>query len=64
MNDSFDAFEYIEYLRRRWRVAVAACAVAAGLALAASLLLPKRYTATSSVLIQAPGGNVDPSGLN
>jgi uncharacterized protein involved in exopolysaccharide biosynthesis len=31
--------------------------VAAGITLAVSLLLPKRYTATASLLIEAPGGN-------
>ncbi len=34
-----------------------ACGVALGLTLSVSLLLPKRYTATASLLIQAPGGN-------
>jgi uncharacterized protein involved in exopolysaccharide biosynthesis len=57
MYDSFDAFEYLEYLRRRWRVVAAACGAAALLAFAASLLLTKRYTATASVLIESPGGN-------
>ena len=28
MDDTFDRFEYIDYLRRRWRVAAVACVVA------------------------------------
>ncbi len=57
MHDSFDAFDYIEYLRRRWRVVATACGAAVLLAFVASLLITKRYTATASVLIEAPGGN-------
>jgi len=57
MYDSFDAFEYLEYLRQRWRVAAAACGVALLISLSISLLLPKRYTATASIVIEPPGGN-------
>ena len=57
MYQTFDAFEYVDYLRRRWRVAAAACGVALLLSLAVSLLLPKRYTATASIVIEPPGGN-------
>jgi uncharacterized protein involved in exopolysaccharide biosynthesis len=56
MYDSFDAFEYVEYLRRRWRVVAVAGAVAIVLSLTVSLLLPKRYTATASIVIDPPGG--------
>ena len=55
MYQSFDAFEYIDYLRRRWRVAAIACGVAVLLSLPLSLLLPKRYTATASIVIEPPG---------
>jgi uncharacterized protein involved in exopolysaccharide biosynthesis len=57
MYQTFDAFEYVDYLRRRWRVIAAACGVALVLSLAVSLLLPKRYTATASIVIEPPGGN-------
>lgn len=57
MYQTFDAFEYVDYLRRRWRVIAAACGVALVLSLAISLLLPKRYTATASIVIEPPGGN-------
>ncbi len=57
MYDSFDAFEYLEYLRRRWRVIAMAVGAAVLIALPVSLLLPKRYTATASIVIEPPGGN-------
>jgi len=57
MYSAFDAFEYIEYLRRRWRVMASACLAALLAALAVSLLLPQRYTATASIVIEPPGGN-------
>ncbi len=57
MYPSFDAFEYVEYLRRRWRVVGVACVVAIILSLGISLLLPKRYTATASIIIEPPGSN-------
>jgi uncharacterized protein involved in exopolysaccharide biosynthesis len=57
MYQSFDAFEYVDYLRHRWRVIAAACGVALLLSGGVSLLLPKRYTATASIVIEPPGGN-------
>ncbi len=57
MYQTFDAFEYMDYLRRRWRVIAAACGVAVVLSLGISLLLPKHYTATASIVIEPPGGN-------
>jgi uncharacterized protein involved in exopolysaccharide biosynthesis len=54
---SFDAFEYIKHLRARWLVVVTACGLSAALALGISLLLPKQYTATASVIIEPPGGS-------
>ena len=57
MYQSFDAFEYVDYLRRRWLVIAIACAAAVLLALGVSLLLPKQYTATTSIVIEPPGGS-------
>jgi polysaccharide biosynthesis transport protein len=57
MNGMFDALEFVEYMRRRWPAIAITCGVALGLALTASLTLPKRYTATASLIVQAPGGN-------
>lgn len=57
----FDAFEFVAYARARWRTALAAAGIAIALAAAVSWLLPKRYTATASILIEPPAGN-DPRG--
>src|ERR1700761_868916 len=56
MSEQFDAFRYISYLRSNWRAIAASCCVAVALALAASLLLPAKYTATARVLIDPPAG--------
>lgn len=56
MYDSFDAFEYIDYLRGRWQLMAIACGSALLISFSASWLLPKRYTATASVVIEPPGG--------
>jgi uncharacterized protein involved in exopolysaccharide biosynthesis len=57
MNPAFDAFEYLEYMRRRWLVISIACGAAIVLALGVSVLLPKQYTATASIVIEPPGGS-------
>jgi succinoglycan biosynthesis transport protein ExoP len=51
------AFEYIDYMRARWRLIAAACVSALALSLTVSMLLPKRYTATASIVIEPPAGN-------
>ena len=53
----FDAFDFLEYARSRWRFIAVACAVAVVLALGGALLLPRRYTAVTTILIQPPAGN-------
>jgi uncharacterized protein involved in exopolysaccharide biosynthesis len=57
VRDSFDAFEFLDYLRQRWLVVASAAGVALLGTLAASLILPKRYTATVAILIEPPGSN-------
>jgi succinoglycan biosynthesis transport protein ExoP len=57
MQDSFDALEYVGYLRQRWVFLSTACAVAVFIALIVSTLIPKQYTATASIVIDAPAGN-------
>ena len=57
MQDSFDAYRYIAFLRARWRFIAIVCGVAVGITLIVSLLLPKRYTATASIVIEAPATN-------
>jgi uncharacterized protein involved in exopolysaccharide biosynthesis len=52
-----NAFEYIDYLRLRWRLIAAACVSAILLSFIVSLMLPKRYTATASIVIEPPAGN-------
>jgi uncharacterized protein involved in exopolysaccharide biosynthesis len=56
MQDSFDVFEYIDFLSARWKFLGLTCGVAIVAALAIGLLLPKRYTATATILIDPPAG--------
>lgn len=58
---SFNAQQYLYYLRRRLRFILVVCTGAGVLALIVSLLLPKQYTATASIAIDPPAGN-DPRG--
>ncbi len=55
--DSFEAFEFIDYARQRWRAAAIICGSAVATALALSLLLPKEYTATASMIIEPPAAS-------
>ncbi len=57
MPEQFDLQEYLAYLSRQARFAGLACGAAMVIVLVVSLLLPKRYTATASILIDAPAGN-------
>ncbi len=59
MQDAFDAIDFAVYLRSRWRFVAISCAVALTLAGLTSVLLPKRYTATATLIIQPPAG-LDP----
>jgi hypothetical protein len=56
-SNGFDAVDFLEYIREKRILFLASCGIAVLLALVASLSLPKRYTAKSSVLIEAPEGN-------
>lgn len=56
MHEQFNVAEYLGYLLRRWRFWAIACAVAGALTLGVSLLMSKQYTATASILIDAPSG--------
>jgi uncharacterized protein involved in exopolysaccharide biosynthesis len=55
--ESFQAFEYLDHLKRRWKFVAMVCVCAGALALIVSLLLPKEYTATASIVIEPPAGN-------
>src|ERR1700693_3611255 len=56
LNDS-EGIAFAQYLRRDRAGLVITCSTALGLSGIASLLLPARYTATASILIEPPGGN-------
>jgi capsular polysaccharide biosynthesis protein len=55
--DSFEIFEFVDYARQRWRGAAIICGSAVAAALALSLLLPKEYTATASMIIEPPAAS-------
>lgn len=55
--DRFDAIEFLDYLRARSVLIAAFCGMAVLMAFVISMLLPKRYTASATVLIEAPAGN-------
>ncbi|HEU5023256.1 MAG TPA: hypothetical protein VFT60_15265 [Bryobacteraceae bacterium] len=59
MNRPFDAVDFALYLRSRWRVAAITCVTALAIAGAAAMLLPRRYTATATLIIQPPA-SADP----
>jgi succinoglycan biosynthesis transport protein ExoP len=55
----FDLVDFVDYARGRWQFVAIAVAVALVASAGAGLLLPRRYTATATILIDSPGG-VDP----
>jgi uncharacterized protein involved in exopolysaccharide biosynthesis len=57
----FDPFEFVAFARTRWRTALISSVIAIALAAAVTWILPDRYTATASILIEPPAGN-DPRG--
>ena len=56
MTGSFDAFRYISYMRSHWRWIAASCITATLIAIVASALMPRQYTATARIVIEPPGG--------
>lgn len=57
MQDQFDGRRYLSHLRARWWLPVVAVAAAAGIAAGVSLLLPVRYTAKVTLVIDPPAGS-------
>jgi uncharacterized protein involved in exopolysaccharide biosynthesis len=57
VEQEFDGVRFAHYVRRRWAVIAISCGVAIALAGGVSLLLPKLYTSTASILIEPPAGN-------
>jgi capsule polysaccharide export protein KpsE/RkpR len=47
----------LDQFRRRWRTVAGACVIAACASLGASLLLPRKYTATTRILVEPPAGS-------
>jgi succinoglycan biosynthesis transport protein ExoP len=56
MNAAFDGIQFSAFVRARWLTILICCAVAAATAATVSLLMPRRYTATASILIGPPAG--------
>jgi uncharacterized protein involved in exopolysaccharide biosynthesis len=56
MADTTDTFRYLGYIKLRWRSIAASCAIAVTLALVATLLMPRQYTATARIVIDPPAG--------
>jgi uncharacterized protein involved in exopolysaccharide biosynthesis len=59
MRDVFDVYQYVDYLRRRWRFIAAACTTAVLLGALFTFQQTRQYTALTSIIIDPPGG-VDP----
>jgi len=59
MNGGTQAVEFAGYLAARWRTILVACVSAVILAGVASLILPSRYTATATLVIE-PSAGMDP----
>ncbi len=54
--DEFNALDFAGYVRDRWLTVAVSCGVAVCLAFGVSRFLPRKYTATADILIQAPAG--------
>jgi uncharacterized protein involved in exopolysaccharide biosynthesis len=59
--DDLDLWAFTSFVLSRWRVFALACGISLPVVLVVSLLLPEKYTATASILIEPPAGN-DPRG--
>jgi succinoglycan biosynthesis transport protein ExoP len=56
MIESPEAFRFIGYVLSRWRLVALSALTAVVLAAGVSLILPRQYTATARILIEAPAG--------
>jgi uncharacterized protein involved in exopolysaccharide biosynthesis len=59
--DRLDLLNFASYLGSRWRVVAITCLIALVVAGIGSLLMPKKYSSTATVLIEPPAGQ-DPRG--
>ncbi len=60
-SDALDLFPFARFAVSRWRVLAVSCGLCIVLTAAVGLLLPKKYTATVTLVIEPPAGN-DPRG--
>ena len=60
-SDALDLFPFARFAVSRWRVLAVSCGLCIALTAAVGLLLPKKYTATVTLVIEPPAGN-DPRG--
>jgi uncharacterized protein involved in exopolysaccharide biosynthesis len=56
MRDSFDPFEYLDFLRGKRKFAALVVGMAVVAAVTGSLLMPNRYSSTASIIIEPPPG--------
>jgi uncharacterized protein involved in exopolysaccharide biosynthesis len=59
MPEPFDPYQYLDYLRSRWRLFAAAAGIAVAVAAGITLLQAKQYTAVTRIVIDAPA-TMDP----
>jgi uncharacterized protein involved in exopolysaccharide biosynthesis len=59
--EALDLFPFARFVASHWRVLAVSCGLCVSLTAAISVVLPKKYTATVSMVIEAPAGN-DPRG--
>jgi uncharacterized protein involved in exopolysaccharide biosynthesis len=57
MNGGFQAIEFARYVAFRWRVLLIASLCSVAIAAIAGFVLPRRYTATASLMIDNPAGS-------
>ena len=57
MPETFDAFEYLGYLKQRWSFVAKAVIAAVVLTLIAGWLMTPTYTATATMVIEPPAGS-------
>jgi uncharacterized protein involved in exopolysaccharide biosynthesis len=53
----FDGYQYVAHLRARWRLPAVVLFVGLAASLTISLLMPEKYTATVSLVIEPPAGS-------
>jgi len=57
MPETFDGYLYVDHLRARWRFVTATCATAVAITMGVSLILTKKYEATSRLVIEPPASS-------